>query len=1548
MKNRTRERQKTNKEFQKIKRNNYNMMQLKRCFIHYYTLILFLFPAMVFAQAPVANFTVSKSSSCGSGIIKFTDKSTNAPTSWLWEFGGAIPNSTVKSPTINFTVAGTYNVKLTASNASGSGVFTQSIVIYPLPVPVFSASVTSSCAPLATQFTDQSVAGAGATITSRNWNFGDGSTSISTAPQHNYSIPGQYSVTLSVTDSRSCVSKPALVKTNYITVNANPAHAFTATPAFNCSAPFAASFSTPDAGIGAKYYWTFGDGKKDTVRSPVNTYAAVGSYTVSLVTITGAGCRDTVVKNKYISISNFTVDFKSDVQKRCVTLPIQFTDLSTPANSYSYLWDFGDGTTSTAQNPSHSYAVAGTFTVSMTATDNSGPSSCTKQMKKTAYIKIDPKPLIGFTASSVSECAVPASITFTDTTKGAVKWRWTFAPTDSANTLSATYVYKAQGSYPGSLTVTDGNGCVNSITKNNFINIVFPKANFKADKFNGCVPLGVNFKDSSMSVEKITKWSWNFGDKTAGVNTLVPTVSHNYIDTGVFDVTLIITNVKGCIDSIKMKKYISPGMPPTVAFSGLPVTGCFPLTTVFKDASSGFADSWLWNFGDGSTSALKNPSHRFPDVGYYDISLTPGFHNCLAAPLVKVKYIFVQSPRALFSSTTTIGCKYPFDATFVDNSKGAVTYLWDFGDPTSGINNTSTAPNPPVHSYKNPGFYTVKLVVKDPVTGCSDTIVKPSFIKVSNLKPGFTTGGQIGCQPFIVPFMDTSVTNTSVANWQWDFGDGFKIAGSGAIPPGSQTSGNFNAPTHTYTTPGSFTVKMKVTDQLGCSDSSTKPSVLIVKQLPIPKFGVDKLTGCAPLNVMFTDSSKGAGANTIVSRSWDFGDGTPAVIGATTLPHIYTTRGKYIATLTVTDNQQCSNSYSKTIVPTFPTASFTIDPVACNKKVVSIVNNSSYPNSTPSYSWDFGDGTPIDTAKNPKHAYNLPASANITVKLVVTDNNQCKNSSSQPVIFSRPVANFKATTTFTNCPPGVINFVDSSYSTSSASDAIKKRFWNFGDPASGAANTVKDSLKPTHTFQIPAKYDVFLIVTNTYGCQDTMSKPKYISIGGSIFDSLQMSIAGSQSCPPVEATFRVWGKNIASYQLIYGDGNTDSVATKPNMPNVIKHVYTNSGSYSPIVLLTDSTDKSNPASKTCTLQFPSNKTINVFGPVINFDPDSSFYCGPADVSFSQNLSAGDVSIIDTWLWNFGDSTTYNDINPPVHHYSKPGSYNVSLTGTVQGCPFTKTKKNNIVIFTPSPIKFTMSDSAGCIPLSIKFKPVPATITMPISKWIWKFGTGDSLAILDSAQVYSRYNTTYSYKTAGSFYPTFSTVFKKGNCRIDYNLNNKVFTLGRPDVNFDFTPVISENTLNTFAFTNKSPEGVSFYWTFGDSSNATIANPTHTYLQEGLFPVTLNVKNALGCPGSLKKTVKSTSGLVIGNAFTPNGDGINDKFNIDLPGAVINKFSIEVYDRWGNLVYEATDYKNDWDGKDMNGKILPYDSYYYILKYNNRYSWNGYVTILRGE
>jgi PKD repeat protein len=491
-------------------------------------------------KLPTADFKADVTNGTVPLTVNFTDQSTGSPTSWLWDFDNdGTVDSTEQNPTHTYTAAGNYTVNLTVSNAGGndSEVKTDYIIVSePLPgAPVanFTATPTSGTAPLTVNFKDQSTG----TVSSYAWDFNnDGNVDSSEQnPSYTYSTAGTYTVNLTVSNAGGSDSE---VKTGYIKVTGSspgkPVAAFSTSPASG-KAPLTVTFTDTSTGTPTKWKWSFGDGASSTIQNPKHKYSKAGKYTV-ILTVTNAKGSNTATETDYIKVIEKPVaNFNSSITSGKVPLNVKFTDTST-GTPVTWKWTFGDGTSSTVQNPIHKYSKAGVYTVSLTVKNAAGSNTVTK----TEHIKVTAKPAANFT-SSVTSGKASLNVKFTDTSTGTpATWKWTFGDGTSSTVQNPTHKYSKSGTYTVSLTVKNAAGS-NTVTKTDYIKVTEkPVAEFSATPTSGKMPLTVAFTDTSTGLP--TKWKWNFGD---GTSSTIQNPKHKYSKAGSYTVTLTATNAAG-------------------------------------------------------------------------------------------------------------------------------------------------------------------------------------------------------------------------------------------------------------------------------------------------------------------------------------------------------------------------------------------------------------------------------------------------------------------------------------------------------------------------------------------------------------------------------------------------------------------------------------------------------------------------------------------------------------------------------------------------------------------------------------------------------------------------------------------------------------------------------------------------------------------------------------------------------------------------------------------------------------------------------------------
>ena len=1080
-----------------------------------YAVLLFSLLFCIQIQAQVsANFSASPTSGCAPQTINFTDLSSGPSTSWLWDFGNG-NTSNVKNPMAIYSNPGQYTVKLTVS---GGSVKTETVTIYATPGAGFTLNKDTSCVGKIVSYTNAStVSPGGAAVNTWAWDFGDGNTQTVTTGtiSHTYSTPGTYPISLIVTDLHNCPSTPKIEDIFIVPV---PAASFTASPVSACAAPLSVNFTNTSSFVGpTTYTWHFGDGSSSTQLSPSHTYTALGSYQVTLV-VNQNGCIDSVVVPNMVSIQNMQAVFAATPTVICSGQSVTFTNTSIPVATNAN-WLFGDGTTSVAISPIHTYTTAGSYTVSLAAVNAKG---CADTI--TRIISVNQTPVADFSANVTQSCSTPFIVSFTNNSSGSSLYQWNFGDGSSSVSANPIHTYTTSGTFTVTLSASNGGGaCSDTLVKNNFIMISPPVASFTALPDSGCIPLNVNFTSNSTStLDPITSYSWAYGNGNFNTTGIAST-NYTYTASGIYSPVLIVQTAKGCTDTFACKNCIRAGTPPVANFVTPPDSICYGVPLTFSDSSTG-AIAWHWIFGDGGSSPAQNPIHLYGDTGTYHIKLVAYNNGCTDTSLIKS--VTVLAPKAQLSYV--LSCTTNNVVHFLSASEGADSLVWHFGDGSSNtLNNIQ-----PAHTYTTLGAESITLITYNYKSHCIDSTT--SSIVIAKPKAKFTVNDSAGCYPFSPVFTNTS---QDANTYLWNFGD---------VSATNDTSVLAN-PLYTYHNPGSDTVKLVITDVNGCRDSLTK---VVKTQGPIPYFYAAPLKGCRPLNVLFKDTSQTD--STLVQWNWNFGDGTVITPGTKdSIAHTYTVNGTYNISMVVMDKNGCKDSISKSnyIQITYPLPAFTRDSFACKGNLL-MFNGTGTNAMGPTYIWNFGDGT-IDTTYNPILTHTYTSDNLYTVSLTVIDTNHCTSTLKETVLILKPTASFTTAVLSTGCGNANVLFTDLS-----TGGPFTSWYWNFGD----GATSVKDSAT-THTYVAPGSYNVYLVVTNLGGCTDTLQHNGIVVVPGPIGT---FTFSPASGCNPLTVHFKANSLNTQSYNWDFADGTVVLGA----LTDTITHIYTQPGGpYTPALEL---------------------------------------------------------------------------------------------------------------------------------------------------------------------------------------------------------------------------------------------------------------------------------------------------------------------------------------------------------------------------------------------
>ena len=555
--------------------------------------------------SPVADFTANKTKGIVPLTVQFNDTSTNSPTSWNWNFGDET-NSTEQNPEHTFSKVGVYNVTLVAINGDGSSDKSMNITVDPVPT----MPVANFIANLTVQFTDTSTNNPN----KWNWDFGDGTNSTIQNPVHVYDKEGTYHVTLAATNDGGSSDVRSMVITVKRVLN-SPVADFT-TNTTEGYAPLTVKFTDASTNNPTGWNWNFGDETNSTKQNPEHTFSKVGVYNVTLVATNGDGSGD--VKSTNITVKSVptipVASFTANTTEGSAPLTVKFTDASTN-NPTGWEWNFGDGTSSTEQNPEHIFSKVDVYNVTLVATNGDG-SSDVKSMNITAK-SVPTIPIANFTANT-TEGSAPLTVKFTDASiNNPTGWKWNFGDETNSTEQNPVHIYSVAGNYTVNLIATNGAGSSDVKSMNITVNSVpkSPVADFTAKQTGS---LTVQFNDTSSNSP--SGWNWKFGDGSTSTDA---NPTHTYTAAGTYKVDLTVSNADGTNATSKEVTVTATASSasPQASFTAFPPFGRAPLAVKFT-SNSVDATSLKWDFGDGTTSTEENPIHTYQTGGFYIAKLT--------------------------------------------------------------------------------------------------------------------------------------------------------------------------------------------------------------------------------------------------------------------------------------------------------------------------------------------------------------------------------------------------------------------------------------------------------------------------------------------------------------------------------------------------------------------------------------------------------------------------------------------------------------------------------------------------------------------------------------------------------------------------------------------------------------------------------------------------------------------------------------------------------------------------------------------------------------
>ncbi len=478
----------------------------------------------------------------------------------------------------------------------------------------------------------------------------------------------------------------------------------------------------------------------------------------------------------------------------------------------------------------------------------------------------------------------------------------------------------------------------------------------------------------TQGASQATTYLWSNSNTTAKIPILT---TGNY--------SLFVQDINGCGKSDSVYATII-GIPPFVNFTATSV--CQGFATNFSDSSydptpGNSIQSWLWNFGDGTTDTLQNPSHILLPSGNHRVTLTVTSNiGCPNSDSISVTVHPLPSSSFVNTAPCTVSAIQFNNTSVIDSPSVINSYDWNFGNPNAGaINNSSSLLNP-THLYDTTGNFVVRLITTSDF-GCKDTA-----FKVLTVQRGSHADFQYSptCYLSYMQFTDLSFPSGSDSIYSWNFGDG----------PGGNPLPN---PAHLYGLVGTYTVTLSVQSTTGCLTTVTKS----VTVSPIPVAAFVHSPACIGTTYQFLDSSY-VSSGTIVAWKWNF-----AGLDSSTLQNPYFSfpdTGNYSIKLTVTSNIGCSKTLIRNIhVYPLPVASFSFNPQYGSPPLNVTFTNLSLGGSN--YEWNFGDGSAISTQNNPQHLYN---DTNLyTIQLIAMSQYGCRDTVEKSIYIIKPILDLAIT-----------------------------------------------------------------------------------------------------------------------------------------------------------------------------------------------------------------------------------------------------------------------------------------------------------------------------------------------------------------------------------------------------------------------------------------------------------------------------------------------------------------------------------------------------------
>lgn len=1452
-----------------------------------------------------AFFTSDQIEGCSPLTIAFNNQSDGPILYYFWDFGDGT-SSTFDDPVKTFTnftdqiVVYPVTLTLVSENFLCTSVATQDITVYPYIEAGFTFAPAQGCHPLEIDFFNTAFNGEFV-----EWHFGDGTVLNSTAPvvSHTFenftNAPVDYLVKQIAYNTQGCIDSLEQTLTVYPFIEA----VFTPSTLEGC-APLTVSFTDASTGVN-KYFWDFDDFGSSSETNPVHTFENDTdqsiTYTVKLLVESANLCYDSM-EVQIVVHPRIIADFSFQPAEACSPSDIVIVNNSYGANTYTL--DFGDGSPVVTLNGpwdtythtfDHTLGTPQQFEVRLTA---SNAQLCSSTQTKS--ILVYPRINAAFTAIPDQGCN-PLEVSFENNSTGATKYRWEFGDGGSSPVFEPVHEYKNPSStnpvdFTVWLFVESEWGCKDSLEQ---LITVYPEliADFVIDHNAGCSPLEITIQNRSIGA---TSYNWDFGNGT-GTNADAE-FTRTFVNTGnspqTFNIVLQVENAQGCREMLTRQITVYPEV--EAAFS-TQTQGCHPLDITFTNNSrNGVVFSW--DFGDGHTSTATSPVHRFNNISHTQTAtylvklLATSPFGCVDSIIQNIT-VFPQ-PKVAFEVLNSPGCS-PYEIMIRNQSEGIDIYAWNFGDGSLVSNESGPTVS---HTYNlapgsGPATYTITLTGRNN-HGCEQVYTQQVII-YPNITAAFTPNVLQGCHPLEVRFTNTSQGATAHNPYFWNYGDGHNSTNKDL-----NHTHIFNNFSHTRDTV--YTVTLYTYNENGCMDSTRVD--ITVFPAPRPFFSIPNAPGCAPHEVIVHNFSSG-----VNNYQWTMGEGTTYYHSGDHFTHTYTQApgagpGTFTITLEARNNQGCIRTYDQQVV-IFPEihADFSMPDDGCHPYATQFTNLSQ---GADFFHWRFGEGNESRIAQ-PTHTFfnhSHTDSKTYTVSLNIESHYGCKDAFERTIIVRpQPLARFD-TDLMEGCSPFTTPVNNRSIGATQFN-------WNFSN---GISNNDGASFDHTwsNTGTVPVNFPISLQVSNVYGC--THQSGQSVNVFPEVVAEYTAENDIWAGCSPLSVRFFQQSQQAYTHQWDFGEGNKSTSANPV-------HIFYNHGienAVYDIKLLSTSLYG-------CTDSI--SKQVTVYAqPHAKFAADPTKQVYPATTfTFYNQTNPG----LFNFNWTFGDgaaqSTTSYD--PLSHTYvwdlsdMSTKTYEVTLRASNAHC--SSSHSQQVTITSPIPVAIFHPSTQGCAPLEVQF----TNSSLYAHSYRWDFRDG-TISVQPEPRTIFFVPGVYDVRMIaigdGGQDTTYRRITVFENPTVDFSLVTNLVKI--PD-----EPVVLINKTQTASF---------YEWDFGDGNKSNAFEPTHYYTQPGFYSISLKAWTDTNpqCFDSLRIAnavrVEENCDVLMPNAFKPNPSGPSGGYyNPFEPSTEIfhplhrglDNYVLEIYTRWGELIFRSTDINIGWDGY-YRGQLAKMDVYVWKL------------------